>query len=234
MARAKILAVDQDAEGYESLTSDLARYGYEMHPTTTVAHALALAGAHAYQAALIALPFVQECTLLDGLFTEIPDLPVILILVPGDDRGIPPQVFQRTACIMGKPLELEPMCLILDRTLELATLRAMVRQQRQDELFWQESHLIAGRGGTQSEGGPGSLSESMAHKLRTIVPSLAVLGGSSLHRAVLSYVERLLLTIVLTECRGNQVKSADILGINRNTLRKRIRELRLSVPRGHS
>jgi two-component system nitrogen regulation response regulator GlnG len=42
-----------------------------------------------------------------------------------------------------------------------------------------------------------------------------------------------LLTIVLTECRGNQVKSADILGINRNTLRKRIRELRLSVPRGH-
>jgi DNA-binding protein Fis len=234
MARAKILAVDQDAEGYETLKSDLARYGYEIHPTTTVAKALALAGAHAYQAALIALPFVHERTLLDGLFTEIPDLPIMLLLVPGEDRGIPPQVFQRAACTMGKPLALEPMCLMLDRTLELATLRAMVRRQRQDELSWQRSCLRAEGVEAQSEGSPGSLSESMAHKLRAIVPSLAVLGGSSLHRAVLSYVERLLLTIVLTECRGNQVKSADILGINRNTLRKKIRELGLSVPRGHS
>ena len=110
----------------------------------------------------------------------------------------------------------------------------MVRRQRQDELSWQKSCLRAEGVEAQSEGSPGSLSESVAHKLRAIVPSLAVLGGSSLHRAVLSYVERLLLTIVLTECRGNQVKSADILGINRNTLRKKIRELGLSVPRGHS
>jgi DNA-binding protein Fis len=45
---------------------------------------------------------------------------------------------------------------------------------------------------------------------------------------VLSHVEKLLLTVVLKECRGNQVKSADILGINRNTLRKKMRELQIT------
>jgi len=55
-----------------------------------------------------------------------------------------------------------------------------------------------------------------------------------LHRAVLSYVEKLLLTVVIHECRGNQVKAASILGINRNTLRKKIHEFGLSFPHSTS
>jgi two-component system nitrogen regulation response regulator GlnG len=60
---------------------------------------------------------------------------------------------------------------------------------------------------------------------------MEALGRGSLHRAVLSYVEKLLLTVVLTECHGNQVKSAEILGINRNTLRKKLRELEITLLR---
>ena len=43
-------------------------------------------------------------------------------------------------------------------------------------------------------------------------------------------VERPLLELVLRRAGGNQVKAADLLGINRNTLRKRIKELGISLP----
>jgi two-component system nitrogen regulation response regulator GlnG len=46
-----------------------------------------------------------------------------------------------------------------------------------------------------------------------------------LHARILREVEFPLIVATLELTRGNQVKAAEILGINRNTLRKRIREL---------
>jgi two-component system nitrogen regulation response regulator GlnG len=51
----------------------------------------------------------------------------------------------------------------------------------------------------------------------------------ALHEHFLSCLERPLLEAVLERTGGNQLKAADLLGINRNTLRKRIRELRISL-----
>lgn len=48
---------------------------------------------------------------------------------------------------------------------------------------------------------------------------------------VLKEVERPLITIALEISKGNQVKAAEFLGINRNTLRKKIRELGIKVER---
>jgi two-component system, NtrC family, nitrogen regulation response regulator GlnG len=46
---------------------------------------------------------------------------------------------------------------------------------------------------------------------------------------VLEQVERPLIRYVLEKTRGNQVRAADVLGINRNTLRKKISELGISI-----
>lgn len=51
------------------------------------------------------------------------------------------------------------------------------------------------------------------------------LGGAkphALHEMVMSAVERPLLQFALERCAGNQSAAADLLGINRNTLRKRL------------
>jgi two-component system, NtrC family, nitrogen regulation response regulator GlnG len=46
---------------------------------------------------------------------------------------------------------------------------------------------------------------------------------------VLEQVERPLIRFVLEKTRNNQVRAADILGINRNTLRKKIQELGIEL-----
>jgi len=54
---------------------------------------------------------------------------------------------------------------------------------------------------------------------------------SGLYERVLKEIERPLFSISLTATRGNQIKAAELLGINRNTLRKKIRELDVQVVR---
>ena len=49
---------------------------------------------------------------------------------------------------------------------------------------------------------------------------------------MLEQVERPLLLAALAATRGNQIKAADLLGLNRNTLRKKIRDLDIQVYRG--
>jgi two-component system nitrogen regulation response regulator GlnG len=44
-------------------------------------------------------------------------------------------------------------------------------------------------------------------------------------------VEGPLLSAALPATRGNQIRAADLLGVNRNTLRKKIRDLEIQVYR---
>jgi two-component system, NtrC family, nitrogen regulation response regulator GlnG len=53
-----------------------------------------------------------------------------------------------------------------------------------------------------------------------------------IHERILRDVERPLIAIALAACRGNQIRAAQLLGLNRNTLRKKIRELEIEITRG--
>jgi Fis family transcriptional regulator len=48
--------------------------------------------------------------------------------------------------------------------------------------------------------------------------------NGQLHELMIDAIEKPLLKMVLKETQGNQTKTANILGINRNTLRKKIQE----------
>jgi two-component system nitrogen regulation response regulator GlnG len=79
----------------------------------------------------------------------------------------------------------------------------------------------------------GGLSERVEQHLRTYFDAHGdTLPTSGLYERILREIERPLITLTLAATQGNQVRAADVLGINRNTLRKKIRELDIAVPRG--
>ena len=58
------------------------------------------------------------------------------------------------------------------------------------------------------------------------------LPASGLYERVLREVERPLIELSLAATRGNQIRAAKLLGLNRNTLHKKIRDLNIQVIRG--
>ena len=62
--------------------------------------------------------------------------------------------------------------------------------------------------------------------LPSLVTEVTTQGGR-LYRSIMARVEQPLLRHALELCGGNQLKAAKLLGINRNTLRKRLRLLGL-------
>jgi len=74
-----------------------------------------------------------------------------------------------------------------------------------------------------------SLEALVAQKLENSLVRMNLKEMNNLYEMVLHQVERPLINIVLQKTRGNQIKTADILGINRNTLRKKIKILDIDV-----
>jgi two-component system nitrogen regulation response regulator GlnG len=74
-----------------------------------------------------------------------------------------------------------------------------------------------------------ALEEFMEHRLKDFVKQMKVSGGRNLHPMLLREIERPLITITLRETNGNQIQAAHLLGMNRNTLRKKIKELKIRV-----
>jgi len=75
----------------------------------------------------------------------------------------------------------------------------------------------------------GSLEALIASKLNSSLAQMDVQELNDLYEMVLHQMERPLIRIVLDKTRGNQVRAADILGINRNTLRKKIQTLGIEL-----
>jgi two-component system nitrogen regulation response regulator GlnG len=86
---------------------------------------------------------------------------------------------------------------------------------------------------TENEGDAASLSEAVErHLVRYFLAQGDKLPPPGLYDRVLREIERPLLSICLGAARGNQIRAAHLLGLNRNTLRKKIRDLGLEVIKG--
>jgi two-component system nitrogen regulation response regulator GlnG len=65
--------------------------------------------------------------------------------------------------------------------------------------------------------------------LKALIEDLLRRGETDLHAKVIRQVERVLLTQVLRQTHGHQAQASELLGLNRTTLRYKLRDLNLSL-----
>ncbi|MEM9732621.1 MAG: nitrogen regulation protein NR(I) [Pseudomonadota bacterium] len=155
-------------------------------------------------------------------------------LQSAEERGLPYKVFDRGALERlkqhvwpGNVRELE----------NLVQRLAALYPQEQITAELVETELNASRSASPMvETGPISnadqLEASVAAFTQRLFDEDADAMTPDIYHRVLREVEAPLLTIALRATRGNQIQAARLLGLNRNTLRKKIRDLDLQVMRG--
>ena len=97
-----------------------------------------------------------------------------------------------------------------------------------------ESELNEGRSAERDVAAPAeSLGGAVENHLRAYFAAHEDgLPASGLYDRILREIERPLIELSLSATRGNQIRAAKMLGLNRNTLRKKIRDLDIRVIRG--
>ncbi|MFY9269049.1 MAG: helix-turn-helix domain-containing protein [Candidatus Manganitrophaceae bacterium] len=74
-----------------------------------------------------------------------------------------------------------------------------------------------------------NLSELLEKKLGDFVKRVKNCEVKNLYGLLLREFEKPLITFALKETDGNQIQAAQLLGMNRNTLRKKMKELKISI-----
>ena len=82
-------------------------------------------------------------------------------------------------------------------------------------------------------GVPTNLGQAVERHIRNMLSGSADgIPTRDIYDHVIAEVERPLIRMTLAATRGNQIKAAEMLGLNRNTLRKKIKDLDIAVVRG--
>jgi len=79
-----------------------------------------------------------------------------------------------------------------------------------------------------------SLENFLEWKMGDFVKGMRNGSGRNLHPMLIAAIERPLITRALQETKGNQIQAAELLGLNRNTLRKKIYDLHILVKRNRT
>lgn len=73
-------------------------------------------------------------------------------------------------------------------------------------------------------------SQQLIKTLDSYLENLQEEEATNLHEMVIAQVEKPLIEFILEKSAGNQSKAASMLGINRNTLRKKIQQYQIILP----
>ncbi len=135
--------------------------------------------------------------------------------------------------VIDCPSDLEPLgslanTIDLSHTVVLAgTLPVTVAAARLKHVLGQEDQ----KPGFSKNHKDVTLEDYVESKFVEFVKAMKVSSARRLHDTLIRAVERPLIKLALQETNGNQVQAAQLLGMNRNTLRKKITEFKIPIKR---
>lgn len=77
-----------------------------------------------------------------------------------------------------------------------------------------------------------TMEDYVESKFEEFVRAMKASSARGLYSTIIHAVERPMIELALRETQGNQIQAAQLLGLNRNTLRKKITECNISVRKG--
>ena len=173
----------------------------------------------------VAMPALRE---------RVDDIPLLAdhFLARAERDGLPARRFDEGAMDLIRAYSWPGNVRQLENTVRRLTLtgnEADISRGEAESVLGNQPAMEPAAGGVGNE----KLSASVAkHLKRYFDLHGGVLPPPGLYQRILREVETPLIEIALDATGGNQAKCADLLGINRNTLRKKIRELDIPVTRG--
>ena len=174
------------------------------------------------------------------LLTENPDIrtqfiqafPQAVVTTPAPPSSTPPATLSFDAVVVELPADQSrsvtlPAYIDPASTLVIAGSRATL--SRVSNLFQDMSR--ANEPPQNSKGRDLSLEDYLDLKMGDFVRGMRNGAAKNLHPMLISAVERPLISSALRETQGNQIQAAELLGLNRNTLRKKITDLHIPLKR---
>jgi DNA-binding NtrC family response regulator len=128
--------------------------------------------------------------------------PVVLIAAPGTTEAALQALKDATFDCLCEPVDLDRLRAVLERAVEVAR-------------------------GMKAPSPPSATVEGKGYGLEALIAALQRPGERDLYARVIQAVDRVLFTEVLRQTHGNQLRASEILGIDRKTLRHKLRNLGL-------
>lgn len=190
----------------------------------------------------IKFPGFPLSDLLDTLREKGKAVPIIIIAPKSKLRNALEAVRLGAFNYLIKPIETETIKVAVARALLFRNLKlenALLRQELKTH-YGIEQSLFAPTKGRPLTKADLSLSTSLKSesleriiylKLEDFIGKLGAGRMNGLYPLVVERVERPLIKLVLEKTKGNQIKASEMLGINRNTLRKKIQQLKIPTKR---
>ena len=190
---------------------------------------------------------VNEGKFREDLFYRLNVVPIRLPRLSERLEDIPELArhFLRSAADEGLPLKTisNDALEILRRQSWTGNVRELKNLMRRLAILCPEENISASLVGTELNARPSSANtghgrpQKLSASIEAHLKHYFALHGDSLpapglYNRIIQEVELPLIALSLQATRGNQVKTAELLGINRNTLRKKIKELDIQVSRG--
>ncbi len=222
----RILVFDSKDRASESLVSLLSEKGFLVDRVCRRKRVLEDIEKNEYLLAFLDLRRKKGLEFIKEVKKRKKDLPLIIMTAPQGTKDAIEAMRFGAFHYLVKPLNLEEAEILIQRAKELHSLHSELSFLRKE---------IEKRGDLWNsfpqspEAGKFSLEELVRSKIEEFLRKVDGFPLKGLYSLVIPKMEKLLITLVLEKTKGNQVKCAKILGITRNTLRRKIASLKIPL-----